>query len=189
MDAIRKFIFGEDKRLCILLDTKFTSPGCQWLFGGLMAGSFRAPMVPNIGFAVEEAEYKCLRIHRLCEVRFLRHFVDQVKGVIVVVDCTDDATTAVEAALNDDQFGDCSVLIYVIQTNSLYSTATTEEMIRRVNLDNVNDRKWHVTKLPDLTGEGVYEGLDWLVEATQDSAPWKWNLFGRFFHFLSSFRM
>lgn len=184
MDIIRKFIFGEDKRLCILLDTDFSSPRCQWLFWGLKVGSFQPPLrpVPNIGFAVEESEYKCLRIHRLCGVRFLRYFVDRVKGVIVVVDCNDDDRTDVEAALNDDEFRDCAVLIYVIQADSPCSTATTEEVIGRLNLDNVKDRKWHVQEVSVPTGEGVYEGLDWLIEATEDSVPWKWNIFGRFFH-------
>jgi hypothetical protein len=39
-----------------------------------------------------------------------------------------------------------------------------EDVIAHMNLTEIKDHNWHVQKCSVLNGEGIDDGLDWLVE-------------------------
>lgn len=41
---------------------------------------------------------------------------------------------------------------------------STQELFGRLKLDKINDRKWLIQKTSTRTGEGLKEGLDFIVK-------------------------
>jgi len=42
------------------------------------------------------------------------------------------------------------------------------DVATQLGLMNIKDRQWHICKASALKGEGLQEGLDWLVNAIQN---------------------
>lgn len=88
-------------------------------------------------------------------------------AVIFVVDATDEArlATAAEelgAMLSEEELEDASLLVFANkqdQPGVLEAVAITQAL----NLQSLKDRSWSIFACSAVTGEGVKEGMDWLV--------------------------
>ena len=70
------------------------------------------------------------------------------------------------------------VLIYATKID-LPRSIDSEQLIERLNLRSLDDpgnaggggsRKWHIQRCNVLSGDGLYEGLDWLNNAIYPAA-------------------
>ena len=41
---------------------------------------------------------------------------------------------------------------------------TTDEIIEKFQLDTIKNQVWHVQESSFTTGDGIYEGIDWIIE-------------------------
>ena len=128
--------------------------------------------IPTIGFNVETVEYKNISftvwdVGGQDKIRPLwRHYYQNTQGLIFVVDSND--RDRIEAAkdelhrmLNEDDLRDAVLLVYA-NKQDLPRAMTCAEMTDKLQLHGLRSRQWYIQAACAQTGDGLYEGLDWL---------------------------
>ena len=130
-----------------------------------------ATTIPTIGFNVEKVEYKNLKM-TIWDIGgqdilrpLWRHYYEGTNGIIFVVDSSDDkrmelAANEVEKTMSDPFLVDARLLVFA-NKQDLPNAAGPSEMIQRLRLSNLK-QKWFVQGTSATSGQGLYEGLDWL---------------------------
>ena len=128
--------------------------------------------IPTIGFNVETVEYKNLSftvwdVGGQDKIRPLwRHYYQGTNGLIYVVDSNDrdrieDAKEELNKMLNEDEMRDAVVLVFA-NKQDLPNAMTAAEVTEKLGLHNLRHRQWFIQSACATTGDGLYEGLDWL---------------------------
>eukprot|EP00518_Triparma_eleuthera_P006726 CAMPEP_0182487554 /NCGR_PEP_ID=MMETSP1319-20130603/47963_1 /TAXON_ID=172717 /ORGANISM="Bolidomonas pacifica, Strain RCC208" /LENGTH=237 /DNA_ID=CAMNT_0024689679 /DNA_START=465 /DNA_END=1179 /DNA_ORIENTATION=- len=130
--------------------------------------------IPTIGFNVETVEYKNISftvwdVGGQDKIRPLwRHYYQNTQGLIFVVDSND--RDRVEAArdemhrmLNEDELRDAILLVFA-NKQDLPNAMSAAEMTDKLGLHSLRPsyRQWYIQACCATTGDGLYEGLDWL---------------------------
>ena len=126
----------------------------------------------SIGFNVEQVDYKNISftvwdVGGQDKIRPLwRHYYQNTEGLIFVVDSND--TDRLEAArdelhkmLNEDELRNAVVLVFA-NKQDLPNALSTSEMTEQLGLHQLRSRQWYIQAACATTGDGLYEGLDWL---------------------------
>ncbi|KAI7845257.1 hypothetical protein COHA_001299 [Chlorella ohadii] len=131
------------------------------------------PTVPTIGFNVETIEYKNLRltvwdVGGQHQIRPLwRHYYNNTQGLIFVVDSQESRERMQEAreelhrVLQDEELRSAAVLV-LANKQDLPGAASPAQLTDALGLHSLRGRTWFVQACCAVTGEGLYEGLDWL---------------------------
>jgi small GTP-binding protein len=128
--------------------------------------------IPTIGFNVETIEYRGFNMNVWDVggqevIRGLwRHYYHNTEGLIFVVDSNDverveTAREELHKLLEEEELRLSAVLIYA-NKQDLPNAINPSELGRRLELRGVTNRPWLVQGTCARTGEGLYEGLDWL---------------------------
>merc|ERR1711865_1099635 len=129
--------------------------------------------IPTIGFNVETVEYKNIRFNAWDvggqdRIRKLWRFYYQgSQGIIFVVDSSDrdrivDAHEELSKLLNDDELNDAVVLVFA-NKQDLPNSMTAAELTEKLGLLSLpRQRQWFIQSTCATTGDGLFEGLDWL---------------------------
>merc|ERR1712190_544929 len=128
--------------------------------------------IPTIGFNVETVEYKNLSfivwdVGGQDKIRPLwRHYYQGTNGLIYVVDSNDrdrseDARGELTKMLNEDEMRDAVLLVFA-NKQDLPNAQTAAEVTEKLGLHNLRHRQWFIQSACATTGDGLYEGLDWL---------------------------
>mmetsp|Transcript_6947 Transcript_6947/g.22351 ORF Transcript_6947/g.22351 Transcript_6947/m.22351 type:complete len:182 (-) Transcript_6947:276-821(-) len=128
--------------------------------------------IPTIGFNVETVEYKNLSftvwdVGGQDKIRPLwRHYYQGTNGLIYVVDSNDrdrieDAREELTKMLNEDEMRDAVVLVFA-NKQDLPNSMTAADITEKLGLHNLRNRQWFIQSACATTGDGLYEGLDWL---------------------------
>jgi len=128
--------------------------------------------IPTIGFNVETVEYKNISftvwdIGGQDKIRALwRYYYQNTQGLIFVVDSndrdrTEDAREELTKILDDDEMRD-AVLLVVANKQDLPNAMTAAEITEKLGLHNLRHRQWFIQSACATTGDGLYEGLDWM---------------------------
>jgi len=128
--------------------------------------------IPTIGFNVETVEYKNLSftvwdVGGQDKIRPLwRHYYQGTNGLIYVVDSNDrdrieDAREELTKMINEDEMKDAVVLVFA-NKQDLPNAMTAAEITEKLGLHNLRNRQWFIQSACATTGDGLYEGLDWL---------------------------
>jgi len=128
--------------------------------------------IPTIGFNVETVEYKNLSftvwdVGGQDKIRPLwRHYYANTNGLIYVVDSNDrdrveDAREELTKMLNEDEMRDAVLLVFA-NKQDLPNAMTAAEVTEKLGLHNMRNRQWFIQSACATTGDGLYEGLDWL---------------------------
>ena len=133
--------------------------------------------IPNIGFSVETVEYKNVNFtvwdiggqaEDQDKIRPLwRHYFQNTKGLIFVVDSNDrermsEAKEELAGMLVDDELKDAVLLVYA-NKKDLPNAMNVAEITDELDLHLLCERKWYVQATCATSGDGLYEGLDWLA--------------------------
>ena len=130
--------------------------------------------IPTIGFNVETVDYKNVRftvwdVGGQDKIRELwKHYYNDVDGIIFVVDAADhDRLDVVKMELsklmNTYELRKTKFLIFANkydQTNAL----SANQLIDKIGLYGLGNQKKKVVSSCAKSGDGLYEGLDWLVQ-------------------------
>jgi len=131
--------------------------------------------IPTIGFNVETVQYKKISftvwdVGGQDKIRPLwRHYFQGTQGLIFVVD-SNDRERAGEAAeelgkmLREEELKDVVILI-LANKQDLPNAMTVAEVTDKLGLHSLGARKWYIQSTCATTGDGLYEGLDWLSSA------------------------
>jgi small GTP-binding protein len=128
--------------------------------------------IPTIGFNVETVEYKKISftvwdVGGQDKIRPLwRHYYQNTHGLIFVVDSNDrdrieDAKEELHRMLNEEELRDAVVLVFA-NKQDLPNAMTVAEITDKLGLQSMRHRQWFVQSTCATTGDGLYEGLDWL---------------------------
>merc|ERR1712039_478734 len=131
--------------------------------------------IPTVGFNVETVEYKNLSftvwdIGDQDKIRKLwRHYYQGTQGVIFVVDSSDrdrieDAREELSNILSDEEMRDAVLLVFA-NKQDLPNSMRPGEVSEKLGLQDMRRRQWFVQSACATTGDGLYEGLDWLSRA------------------------
>jgi len=128
--------------------------------------------IPTIGFNVESVEYKNISftvwdVGGQDKIRPLwRHYYQNTQGLIFVVDSNDrerveDAREELHRMLNEPELGTAVLLVFA-NKQDLPKAMPTAEVAEKLGLHSLRGRVWHIQGTCATTGDGLYEGLDWL---------------------------
>merc|ERR1711879_1007641 len=131
--------------------------------------------IPTIGFNVETVEFKQISLTAWDvggrdKIRPLwRHYYQGTQAIIFVVDCNDrdrieDSCEELTKFLNEDEMKDAALLVFA-NKQDLPHPMTTAEVTDALGLHNIRNRQWFIQASCATTGDGLYEGLDWLHRA------------------------
>jgi len=128
--------------------------------------------IPTIGFNVETVEYKNIQftvwdVGGQDKIRPLwRHYFQNTQGIIFVVDSNDrdrvvEAREELQRMLNEDELRDALLLIFA-NKQDLPNAMNASEITDKLGLHSLTRRAWFIQSTIATTGDGLYEGLEWL---------------------------
>merc|ERR1711943_132410 len=131
--------------------------------------------IPTIGFNVETVEYKNISftvwdVGGQDKIRPLwRHYYQNTQGVIFVVDSNDrdrvgEARDELHRMLNEDELREAILLVFA-NKQDLPNAMNAAEITDKLGLHSLPQRNWYIQSTCATTGDGLYEGLDWLSSA------------------------
>jgi len=135
--------------------------------------------IPTIGFNVETVEYKHIQftvwdVGGQEKIRPLwRHYYQNTQGIIFVIDSNDrdrvddeenvdnSAKEELHRMLVEEDLRDAALLVFC-NKQDLPNAMSVNEVTERLALNTLKNRKWFIQACCATTGDGLYEGLDWL---------------------------
>jgi len=164
---LKRFLGGKDMRILMVgLD----AAGKTTILYKLKLGEI-VTTIPTIGFNVETVEYKNINftvwdVGGQDKSRALwRHYFQNTQGLIFVVDSNDrervkEARAELEKMLSEDELRDAALLVFA-NKQDLPNAMSVAELTDKLGLHSLK-RKWFIQAACATTGDGLYEGLDWL---------------------------
>ncbi|KAL5280781.1 arf1 family protein [Megaselia abdita] len=128
--------------------------------------------IPTIGFNVETLEYKNINftvwdIGGQDKIRPLwRHYFQNTQGLIFVVDSSDrsrieEASKELRNMLQEPDLEQAALLVFA-NKQDLPNSMVATEIVEKLRLSHIRQRKWFIQSTCAIQGYGLYEGLDWL---------------------------
>ncbi|KAI3657239.1 hypothetical protein MP638_006224 [Amoeboaphelidium occidentale] len=128
---------------------------------------------PTIGSNVEEIIYK--NIHFLMwdvggqeslRKSWATYYIN-TKAVIMVIDSTDKdrlgiVTNELHKMMEHESLKHSSLLV-LANKQDMKGAMTASQISDALRLTSLKDRQWHIQACCALTGEGLFDGLDWIV--------------------------
>ena len=130
--------------------------------------------IPTIGFNVETVEYKNISftvwdVGGQDKIRPLwRHYYQNTQGIIYVVDSNDrdrvqEAREELQKMLNEDELRDALLLVFA-NKQDLPNAMSAAEITDKLGLQSIRNRDWYIQATCAQSGDGLYEGLEWLSQ-------------------------
>merc|ERR1711925_43681 len=128
--------------------------------------------IPTIGFNVETVEYRNISF-TVWDVggqdkirRLWRYYYQNTQCLIFVVDSNDRdrievARDELAQMLGEDEMRDAVLLVFA-NKQDLPNSQTAAEVTDKLGLHNLRNRQWFIQSACATTGDGLYEGLDWM---------------------------
>jgi ADP-ribosylation factor 1/2 len=66
--------------------------------------------------------------------------------------------------LKEDELRDATLLVFA-NKQDLPNAMSVSEVTDKLGLHSIGDRKWYIQSTCATSGDGLYEGLDWLSTA------------------------
>ncbi|KAJ3032386.1 E3 ubiquitin-protein ligase trim23 [Rhizophlyctis rosea] len=130
--------------------------------------------LPTIGFNVETVMWKKLSftvwdVGGQDRIRPLwKHYFNGAMGIIFVVDASDtnriaEAAAELHSLMSEPELSAASLLVF-INKQDLPNAISAAEAVNRMDLRRAcGGRKWHAQSCCAVTGDGVWEGMEWLA--------------------------
>eukprot|EP01100_Stratorugosa_tubuloviscum_P012539 TRINITY_DN5993_c0_g2_i1.p1 TRINITY_DN5993_c0_g2~~TRINITY_DN5993_c0_g2_i1.p1 ORF type:complete len:179 (+),score=72.71 TRINITY_DN5993_c0_g2_i1:58-594(+) len=130
--------------------------------------------IPTLGFNVETLKYGSITVTvwdvgGQAKIRELwKHYYTGTNGIIFVVDSCDrerveEARQELFGLMNEPELQNAALLIFA-NKQDLPNALPTAELVELFQLKQLNKR-FYIQSSCAITGEGLYEGLDWLAKA------------------------
>lgn len=128
--------------------------------------------IPTIGFNVETVNYKSLNmtvwdVGGQTKIRALwKHYYQNSDALIFVIDSNDterfeEAYESLCAVIEDDLLKNIPVLVFANKSD-LPNAANSSTIANALHLNNLKTHQWYIQSASATSGDGLYEGLNWL---------------------------
>mmetsp|Transcript_30290 Transcript_30290/g.65119 ORF Transcript_30290/g.65119 Transcript_30290/m.65119 type:complete len:182 (-) Transcript_30290:298-843(-) len=128
--------------------------------------------IPTIGFNVENVKYKNIEftvwdVGGQDRIRPLwRHYFHHTQGVIFVVDSADgervsEARDELHRMMTDAELENATLLVLANKMD-MPNAMPAHVLTDKLGLHSLRQRVWCIQPTCATTGDGLYEGLDWL---------------------------
>ncbi|XP_069778230.1 ADP-ribosylation factor 1 isoform X1 [Narcine bancroftii] len=169
LSTLLKSMFG--KREMRILMVGLDAAGKTTILYKLKLGEI-VTTIPTIGFNVETVEYKSISftvwdVGGQDKIRPLwRHYFQNTQGLIFVVDSNDrervnEAKDELMRMLAEDELRDAVLLLFA-NKQDLPNAMNAAEITDKLGLHALRQRTWFIQATCATSGDGLYEGLDWL---------------------------
>jgi ADP-ribosylation factor protein 1 len=131
---------------------------------------------PVISFDVEFLNFQNVTFtvwdsggHGSCLLPLMLHYFPTTQGLILVVDSNDceridDAIIELDKVAMEGQLRDACLLVLANKQDAP-NAMTVPEITERLGLHQLRRRAWHIRGTCATSGDGLLEGLDWLIHA------------------------
>jgi ADP-ribosylation factor-like protein 3 len=104
---------------------------------------------------------------------YWRHYFENADVLVYVVDSADkrrleEAGIELDQLLEEEKLAGVPLLVYA-NKQDLVSAVPAAGIADSMNLTALRDRRWHVQQCSAKTGNGLQEGMDWLMQNVQKS--------------------
>ncbi|KAI6021412.1 ADP-ribosylation factor family-domain-containing protein [Pisolithus microcarpus] len=104
-----------------------------------------------------------------------RHYYTGTQGLVFVVDSQDrdridEAKQELHRILSDREMKECLLLVFA-NKQDLPGAMSPAEVTEKLGLHRMRDRSWYVHPSCATTGEGLFEGLQWLNQNVKKRQP------------------
>jgi len=134
--------------------------------------------VPTIGFNVETVQYKGLRFQvwdlgGQTSIRpYWRCYYQNTNAIIYVVDSADTDRIGISkqelvTMLEEEELKEAVLMVFA-NKQDLPNALTSDALAEKLGLSALKNRQWSIFKTSAIKGDGLYEGLDWLVNALKE---------------------
>eukprot|EP00927_Polykrikos_kofoidii_P018072 TRINITY_DN18300_c0_g1_i2.p1 TRINITY_DN18300_c0_g1~~TRINITY_DN18300_c0_g1_i2.p1 ORF type:complete len:183 (+),score=30.52 TRINITY_DN18300_c0_g1_i2:200-748(+) len=134
--------------------------------------------VPTVGFNVESIEYRNIKftvwdIGGQDRIRPLwRHYFVGTQAIIFVVDSSDrgrieEAREELMKLLREEVLQDVALLVFA-NKQDLPKAMSASTIADQLTLNMLPTKRWFVKASCAVTGEGLYDGLDWLATTLKE---------------------
>lgn len=94
-------------------------------------------------------------------------YYSNTEFIILVVDSTDRERLSLNKEelhkmLESDELNKAAVLVFA-NKQDVSGCMSAAEISRQLNLQNIRKHKWQIQSCCGLTGEGLYQGLEWIA--------------------------
>jgi len=128
---------------------------------------------PTLGFNIQTLQYKgyTLNIWDVGGQRSLRtywrNYYESNDAVVWVVDSADtrrfdDCKNELITLLKEEKLGGASFLIFA-NKQDLAGAISPAEIQKMLDLESITTHHWHIQKCSAVTGDGLVEGFEWVV--------------------------
>ncbi|GAX81634.1 hypothetical protein CEUSTIGMA_g9062.t1 [Chlamydomonas eustigma] len=129
--------------------------------------------IPTIGFNVETVTYKNIKFQvwdlgGQTSIRpYWRCYYPNTQAIIYVVDSSDTERIGISreefhAILDEEELKDAVILVYA-NKQDLPNALSEAQIAEAMGLHDIKTRPWAIFKTSAIKGDGLFEGLDWLV--------------------------
>eukprot|EP00747_Dinoflagellata_sp_TGD_P164826 gnl/TRDRNA2_/TRDRNA2_185295_c0_seq1.p1 gnl/TRDRNA2_/TRDRNA2_185295_c0~~gnl/TRDRNA2_/TRDRNA2_185295_c0_seq1.p1 ORF type:complete len:238 (-),score=38.07 gnl/TRDRNA2_/TRDRNA2_185295_c0_seq1:257-970(-) len=183
VSSIQGRIFGAKRSLRILM-VGLDAAGKTTILYKLRLGEVETT-IPTIGFNVETVEYQSATkitsftswdVGGRDKIRPLwRHYYRNTQALVFVVDSNDrerieDAAEQLSQLLCEDELDGAPLLVFA-NKQDIPRSMSTAEIADKLSLHKIRDRPWYIQASCAMTGDGLYEGLDWLSNTKAAVSP------------------
>ena len=170
-----KGLFGR-KEMCVLM-VGLDAVGKTTILYKLKLGEI-VTTIPTLGFNVETVEYKHISftvwdVGGQDKIRPpWRHYFQNAQGLIFVVGSSDrervnEAREELMRVLAEDALRD-AVLLAFADKQDLPNAMNAAEITDKLGLHSLRHRNWYIQATCATSGDGLYEGPDWLSNRLQN---------------------
>lgn len=105
---------------------------------------------------------------------YWRCYYSNTDAIIYVVDSVDRerlglAKEELVAMLEEEELKDAAILVFA-NKQDMEGALSVTEVSDALGLSSLKTRQWHICKTSAVKGEGLHEGLDWLVNTFRSTA-------------------
>ncbi|CAO2812853.1 unnamed protein product [Amaranthus hypochondriacus] len=173
LSSLGKFMFGKKEMRIVMKG--LGNAGKTTIIYKLKLGQV-VKTIPTVAAQMETVEYRDVdftiwEIGGQEKIRSLwKHFIHNGQGCIIfVVDSTEreriiEAKDDLHRMLAQDEKGDVLVLVFA-NKQDLPNAMTIDEITHKLGLNSLQ-HNWHIQAACAISNEGLYEGLDWLIQAS-----------------------
>jgi ADP-ribosylation factor-like protein 2 len=128
---------------------------------------------PTLGFNIKTLVYNQYKLN-MWDIggqkslrSYWRNYFEQTDGLVWVVDSADrrrleDCKIELQRLLQEEKLAGASLLIFA-NKQDLPGALTKEDIINVLELNSIVNRHWTIQICSAVTGEGLREGIDWIV--------------------------